>query len=52
MASPVEERRAILEAYPAVSDPKKSPWVRKVNKMTDEQVHAIYIRLKAQGKIK
>jgi hypothetical protein len=52
MANSAEERRAILEAYPPVSDKKKSPWVQKVNKMSDAQVHAIYIRLKEQGKIK
>ena len=52
MANSNEERRAILEAYPPVSDKKKSPWVDKVNKMSDSQVHAIYIRLKLQGKIK
>lgn len=52
MASTAEERRALLAVYPPVSDPKKSPWVQKVNKMSDAQVHAIYIRLKQQGKIK
>lgn len=52
MASSAEERRAILDAYPPVSPKQKSPWVRKVNKMSDAQVHAIYIRLKEQGKIK
>lgn len=52
MATAAQERQAILDAYPPVSDPEKSPWVRKVKKMSDSQVHAIYIRLKAQGKIK
>jgi len=52
MASTPEERRALLDAYPPVSDPKKSNWVNKVNKMSDAQVHAIYIRLKKQGIIK
>ncbi len=52
MASTIEERRALLEAYPPVSDKKKSPWVDKVNKMSDAQVHAIYIRLQKQGVIK
>lgn len=52
MASSAQERRALLDAYPPVSDPKKSPWVQKVNKMSDAQVHAIYMRLKLQGKIK
>jgi hypothetical protein len=27
-------------------------WAEKVNKMTDAQVTAVYLRLKAQGKIK
>lgn len=52
MASTAQERQALLDAYPPVSDPRKSPWVKKVNKMSDAQVHAIYIRLKQQGKIK
>lgn len=52
MPSTVQQRRAILDAYPPVSDVKKSAWVKKVNEMSDAQVHAIYIRLKGQGKIK
>lgn len=52
MAIANEQRRAILDAYPPVSDKKRSPWVSKVNKMSDAQVHAIYIRLQGQGKIK
>lgn len=52
MASTAQERQALLAAYPPVSDPKKSAWVDRVNKMSDAQVHAIYIRLKSQGKIK
>lgn len=52
VANTEQERQAILAAYPPVSDKKKSPWVDKVNKMSDAQVHAIYIRLKGQGKIK
>lgn len=52
MASTAQERQAILAAYPPVTDKKKSAWVDKVNKMSDAQVHAIYIRLKGQGKIK
>lgn len=47
-----QERSAILAAHPPVSDKRKSPWVDKVKKMPDAQVHAIYIRLKDQGKIK
>ena len=52
MASTNQERQAILDAYPPVSPTGKSAWVDKVNKMSDAQAHAIYIRLKAQGKIK
>lgn len=52
MSSTEQERQAILAAYPPVSDKRKSPWVKKVNEMSDAQVHAIYIRLKGQGKIK
>lgn len=52
MASEAEERRALLSAYPPVSDKKRSPWVDKVNKMPAAQVHAMYMRLKKQGKIK
>lgn len=39
------ERDAVIRAY---SSPK---WEAKVNKMNDDQVFAIYARLKAQGKI-
>lgn len=52
MPTSEEERAAILAAYPPVSAKQKSPWVNKVKKMSDAQVHAIYIRLKGQGKIK
>ena len=38
-------RQALLKAYPG------KVWADKVNKMTDSQVVAIYMRLKAQGKI-
>lgn len=51
MANTAEERRALLEVYPPVSH-ANSAWVKKVNTMSDPQVHAIYIRLKDQGKIK
>lgn len=52
MATSNQERDALLAAYPPVTDKKKSAWVDKVNKMSDAQIHAIYIRLKSQGKIK
>ncbi len=52
MASNADERRALLAVYPPVSAKEKSPWVKKVNAMSDAQVHAIYLRLKSQGKIK
>lgn len=40
-----KEREALRKAYPS----KK--WTLKVNKMSDNQVIAIYKRLKLQGKI-
>lgn len=52
MASTEQERQALLEVYPPVSPKQKSPWVEKVKKMPAAQVHAMYIRLKSQGKIK
>lgn len=52
MATNQQERDAILAAYPPVADKKKSAWVKRVGSMSDAQVHAIYIRLKGQGKIK
>lgn len=52
MASTAEERLALLEAYPPVADKDKSDWVKKVNKMSNAQVHAIYMRLKSQKVIK
>jgi hypothetical protein len=38
-------RHALLQAYPGKG------WAKKVNKMTDSQVTAVYLRLRAQGKI-
>jgi hypothetical protein len=40
-----EERQAIKLPYRGRS------WATKVNRMTDSQVHAIYIRFKREGKI-
>lgn len=41
-----KERQAIKNAYP-----KSDVWHKKVNKMTEDQVAAIYLRLKRIGKI-
>jgi hypothetical protein len=43
--STLKEREALKKVYPA----KK--WAEKVNKMSDAQVIATYLRLKSQGKI-
>lgn len=40
-----KERRALLDVYSG------DRWRRKVTDMSDEQVVAIYLRLKQQGKI-
>lgn len=43
--SNIREREALKKAYPS----KK--WADKVNKMSEQQVAAVYLRLKSQGKI-
>jgi len=40
-----QERELLKKAYPS----KK--WAEKVNKMSDSQVAAVYLRLKSQGKV-
>ena len=40
-----QKRNAVKNAYP------HSDWGKRVDKMTDDQVIAIYLRLKLQGKI-
>lgn len=40
-----KEREAVRNAY------SSARWVRQVNQMSDAQVVAIYLRLKAQGRI-
>lgn len=40
-----KERTAVKQAYPS---PK---WAKRVDKMTDAQLIAVYMRLKLQGKI-
>ena len=40
------ERQALKRAYP-----KSKLWHDKVDRMTVEQVTAVYIRLRAQGKL-
>ncbi len=42
----INQREELKKAYPNSRD-----WHEKVNKMSSEQVTAIYIRLKAQGKL-
>lgn len=39
-----EARREVLKVYPG--------WKFRIKDMTDDQVTAIYLRLKAQGKLK
>lgn len=39
------EREAVKAAYPS------GKWASKVTKMSDQQVTAVYLRLKAQGKV-
>lgn len=45
MAVTVDMRKDLAEAYSSAA------WQDKVSKMSDKQVTAIYLRLKAQGKI-
>lgn len=46
MSSDIEnKRRAVALAY------SSNAWLDRVNKMSDEQIIAIYLRLKAQKKI-
>lgn len=40
-----KEREAVKAAYPS------QKWITKVSKMSDAQVIAVYMRLKAQGKV-
>ena len=40
-----KEREALKAAYPS------NKWAQKVNKMSDSQVIAVYMRLKLQGKV-
>ena len=41
-----QERTRLKEAYPG-----SESWARRVDHMTDDQVIAIYLRLKSQGKV-
>jgi len=41
----IKEREAIKQVY------LSKKWATKVNKMTDAQVIAVYMRLKLQGKV-
>lgn len=42
----MNKREELKKAYP-----KSENWHRKVDKMTPDQVTAIYIRLKSEGKL-
>lgn len=41
-----KKREAVIAAYPG-----SSKWKSKVTKMPEDQVIAVYLRLKAQGKV-
>lgn len=43
--SPEQKRNAIANAYPGAG------WALKVQKMTDQQVHVVYMRLMNAGKV-
>lgn len=45
----VEMRRQVIYAY--AGKHKNTPWECKVNKMSDQQVKAVFFRLKGQGKL-
>ncbi len=50
----IEQKRAAVKgAYSGINRPKSSSdkWSAKVDKMSDAQVTAIYLRLKNQGKL-
>lgn len=42
-----QQRTALISAYPG-----SKKWQSKVDKMPEDQVVAVYLRLKGQGKIK
>lgn len=46
MTSANETRSIVMKAYP-----HSATWKERVSKMSDKQVTAIYIRLKAEGKL-
>lgn len=41
-----QKRKMVQEAYPLSSE-----WPKKVKKMSDQQVIAVYLRLQGQGRI-
>jgi hypothetical protein len=48
MASDLDQKReAIKQVYP-----KSTRWAEKVNKMSEEQVTAIYLRFRSEGKLR
>lgn len=47
MGNDVEQKRkSLLDAYPL-----SSAWKMKVKKMSEDQVVAVYLRLKGQGRV-
>ncbi len=48
--SPAIMRSEVIKAYSGSY--RNTPWERKVNKMTDNQVLSIYLNLKNRGKLK
>lgn len=45
MTTTLNEREMLKKAYPSKS------WARRVDKMSDSQIAAIFLRLRAQGKV-
>lgn len=45
------QREAVKGAYRNLNGQPAPKWATKVNHMTDEQVTAVYLRLKKQGKV-
>lgn len=47
--SSIEMRKQIISAYSGSY--KNTPWEQKVNRMSNNQVMSIFLRLKGQGKL-
>lgn len=46
-----KEREAVKGAYRGLDGKPSAKWLEKVQKMDDQQVTAVYLRLKSQNKI-